>query len=128
MECIGHMQIYFLILRQCLQRSVFAETVDNVFCSSLCDAGDVQIKFLHSVVVLQSIPQLQTPLRTQVVAAHTVHRSRKHILCVLLISKNVKVSKSHGEKHFLWQSKTQSLQISHYSPEVSLSYNCKASV
>lgn len=92
MECIGHMQIYFLILRQCLQRRVFAETVDDVFCSSLCDAGDVQIKFLHSVVVLQSIPQLQTPLRTQVVAAHTVHRSRKHILCVLLISKNVKGS------------------------------------
>lgn len=92
MECIGHMQIYFLILRQCLQRSVFAETVDDVFCSSLCDAGDVQIKFLHSAVVLQSIPQLQTPLRTQVVAAHTVHRSRKHILCVLLISKNVKGS------------------------------------
>lgn len=124
MECIGHMQIYFLILRQCLQRSVFAETVDDVFCSSLCDASDVQIKFLHSVVVLQSIPQLQTPLRTQVVAAHTVHRSRKHILCVLLISK---MSRGHGEKHFLWQSETEFLQISHYSPEVSLSYNWKAS-
>ena len=69
-----------LVLRQCLQRGVFAEAVDNVFCSSLCDAGDVQIEFLYSGVVLQSVPQLQNPVWTQIIAAHAVYMSRRIML------------------------------------------------
>lgn len=47
-----------VILRQRLQRRVFAEAVDDVVSSSLCDASDVEIEFLHCGVVFQSSPQL----------------------------------------------------------------------
>lgn len=48
------------------------EAVDNILCSSLCDASDVQVEFLQCSVLLQGIPQLQNSFRTQIVTTHTV--------------------------------------------------------
>lgn len=68
------------VLRQCLQRGIFTEALDNVCGSSLCDAGDVQVEFLHSGVVLQSRPELQNTLWAQVITTHTVYMNRGIVL------------------------------------------------
>lgn len=46
------------------QRGFIDEAVDSVIGSSLYDACDVKIEFLHRAVVLQSVPELQKPLWT----------------------------------------------------------------
>lgn len=43
------------------QRGFIDEAVDS---SSLYDACDIKIEFLHRAVVLQSVPELQKPLWT----------------------------------------------------------------